>query len=119
MRETYADRRAAESNRGRATGASRTGEDGDRGREEIEMGYIAAVEMRFYMGDAFALEWHLQYNHYPPISLAFLPVARKALRFARNSEFDRRLLMPTQELKTVREIVDAFHLYAFLEGDDA
>lgn len=83
------------------------------------MGYVAAVEMRFYLGEEFALEWHLQYNHYPPVPLNLLPVAKKALQLARNGDFDTRLLLPSQVLKTVEEVVDELHLSAFLDGDDA
>lgn len=83
------------------------------------MGYVAAAEIRFYKGDDFALEWHLQYNHYPPISLEFLPVAKKAVKLARNGELGTRLLMPNQVVKTVAEVVEELHLFAFLDEQDA
>lgn len=83
------------------------------------MGFLAAVEMRYYLGGDYALEWHLQCNHYPPISLDFLPVAKKALELARNGDFSTKLLLPNRILQTVGEVLEGLHLHAFLDGEDA
>ena len=47
------------------------------------MGYVTAQDVRSGLPEDQALAWHLQYNHYPPISLVFLPVIREALSAAR------------------------------------
>ncbi len=49
------------------------------------MGYSSAVDMRNWLAEDQALRWHLQSNHYPPISEVFLPAAKEALGHARNA----------------------------------
>ena len=67
------------------------------------------------------LAWHLQSNHYPPVSLEFLDVARQAVAagleallaedFAPLQEI---VVMPNRVKKTLLAIVDELHLDPFV-----
>ena len=86
------------------------------------MGYSSALEMRQYLSEEQALVWHLRSNHYPPISLIFLPVIQEALTAARRGDYRRKLILPTEKTVTVAAVIEDVHLEAFLEsqttGDD-
>lgn len=86
------------------------------------MGYVSAREMRAYLSEDEVLRWHLQHNHFPSVSAAFLPVAKVALGAARvaiaNDNaglWESRLTLPNGQKKTVAEIISGLHLEAFLE----
>lgn len=66
------------------------------------------------------LEWHLQYNHYPPISTAFVPAARLAIERAQANEWGAVLTLPTGETKTAAEVIEDLGLADFVEteGDE-
>lgn len=82
------------------------------------MGYPSAVEMRQYLSEEQALVWHLSHNHYPPISLAFLPVIQKALAAALRREFHVELVLPNGRVVSVSTVIEEVHLEAFLEDSD-
>jgi hypothetical protein len=82
------------------------------------MGYVTAVEMRRFLPEDQALAWHLQYNHFPPISLIFLPAIREALASAREGDFCRRIKLPTGKLVAVADVVEQAHLHAFLDVEE-
>lgn len=67
-----------------------------------------------------ALVWHLSANHFPPISEAFLPVAKQAIDLANDDDWDTVLTMPNGRDSSVGEIVEGMHLSAFLaeQADD-
>lgn len=78
-----------------------------------------------------ALSHHLQYNHYPPIDLAFIPVAKRAIELANADhwkwelELPRGMAMtkldvpdPIGQKRTVYYIIEALHLDSFLDGED-
>ena len=81
------------------------------------MSYLSTLEMRRYLSEEQALVWHLQHNHYPPISLAFLPAVREALVAARRNDFDRRVPLPTGKNVTVADVIAEAHLEAFLDQE--
>ena len=86
------------------------------------MGFTRALEMRQFAGEEAALIDHLQSNHFPPVSLAFLPTAQKAIELAREEKFDAVVDLPKglkERTATVRQVVEAFHLEAFLEELEA
>lgn len=60
------------------------------------------------------LNHHLQYNHYPPIDLAFIPVAKQAIEKANQEDWDYIIQMPNGIKKTVAEIIEGLHLGEFL-----
>ena len=86
------------------------------------MGYSSARDMLEHTNLTTALRWHLTSNHFPPVPESCLPVARKAIHYAKREEWDRRLRLPegmthrhTGSLASVAECVRAWHLDAFLE----
>ena len=82
------------------------------------MGYSNAYGMREQAGERTALTYHLQVNHYPPVSLDFLPLAEKALACAREGNFDEELDLPQGGTKTVAVVIKGLHLDAFVDFDD-
>lgn len=82
------------------------------------MGYFSAFEMRRHLPEEDALIWHLQYNHYPPISLAFLHAVREALTAVREGDFDRPIELPSKSRVRAAAIVEQLHLEAFLDEVD-
>jgi len=60
------------------------------------------------------IAWHLQGNHYPPITTKMVPYCQKAIRLARRGKWDRAIKFPSGDTMTVQEIVDECHLEGFL-----
>ncbi len=79
------------------------------------MGYILARELRTHLPEDLALTYHLLFNHVPKVSLTFLPVAREALRLARESQWTTKLQLPSGESLSVYAVVEQLHLEAFLD----
>lgn len=65
-----------------------------------------------------ALGWHLRANHFPPVSLDFLPVAKRAIELVDAGTWHTVIEMPNGITKTAGDIVDGLHLHAFLAQDD-
>ncbi len=65
-----------------------------------------------------ALEIHLMSNHYPPIHLDFLPIAKKAIELAQDEEWNAELEYPNGLVCTVADTVEGLHLDAFIEGEE-
>jgi hypothetical protein len=63
-----------------------------------------------------ALSAHLQSNHYPPISEAFIPVAKAAIKHAENGDWDVELEYPNGLVRTVAHTVEGLHLDAFIQS---
>lgn len=78
------------------------------------MGYLAAVDMIEQAGADLALEFHLQSNCFPPVSLTFLPAVRRAIKKANRGEWFKKVRLPTGKLLTVAKIVEGLQLYPFL-----
>lgn len=65
-----------------------------------------------------ALEWHLQYNHYPPVPMAFVTVAEDAIAACLADDEYRMVPLPigySPEKLPAYKIVEALHLEPFLE----
>lgn len=62
-----------------------------------------------------ALAIHLGSNHYPPISYAFIPVAKKAIELALDDEYDAELEYPNGLVCTVAHTIEGLHLQAFVD----
>ena len=69
-----------------------------------------------YLGEDQALGWHLQHNHYPPVSLKFLPVAKQALKLARSGDFISTIALPSGNSRTVMQLIEDLHLQFFIEA---
>ena len=77
-----------------------------------------------------ALEYHLQCNHYPPVSLDFVPVCLAAIQAADNEDAEQLVDLPEgvtykySAQEPAWAIIEQFHLGFFLnieeeEGEDA
>lgn len=81
------------------------------------MGHMSALSMIDAAGRNEALAWHLQHNHFPPVSLAFLPVAEQAIAAFDNEDPTLVLTLPNGRKLTAGRVVEGLHLTAFLSGD--
>ena len=64
------------------------------------------------------LLYHLQQNHYPPVSVEFAATAVEAISAAECDDWDRVVTLPTGKRMTVSEIVDELHLSSFITTDE-
>lgn len=64
-----------------------------------------------------ALAIHLRSNHYPPISYAFIPVAKHAIELASEGKYDAKLDYPNGLVRTVAHTIEGLHLDAFVDSD--
>lgn len=81
---------------------------------------MQASEMRRWAEDLdTALIWHLRSNHFPPIPLDNLPVAKEAIEKANAEEWEAMIYVPTaaRELPVWR-IVEGMHLETFLGPEE-
>lgn len=79
------------------------------------MGRLQATEMARLAKLDVALRWHLRANHYPPVHLDFLPVAKRAIKEGKKENWDKKIKMPNGITKTVAGIIEGLHLEPFLE----
>jgi hypothetical protein len=56
------------------------------------MGYTQAMEMVNLISLEQGIRWHLQYNHYPPVSREMIPIAVKAVMLCREDKFDKTIV---------------------------
>ena len=82
------------------------------------MGSLQAEEMVARLSRHEALRWHLQYNHYPPVSEVFIPVAEEAIDLGNQEDWDYIIEMPNGCRLTVAQIIEGLHLETFLEVID-
>ena len=78
------------------------------------MGSLQAQEMVGLMKFQDAVRWHLQYNHYPPISTDFVGTAISAIDNVLSEEYDTEIEMPNGKILKSSEIVDGLHLDCFV-----
>ena len=78
------------------------------------MGSLQAQEMVGLMKFQDAVRWHLQYNHYPPVSTDFVGIAITAIDNALSEEWDTEIEMPNGKILKSSEIVDGLHLDCFV-----
>ena len=72
--------------------------------------------VRFSIDPDRALTFHLQCNHYPPIRLAWLPVAKKAIRLANKGKRSEVIKYPNGLERTVEFTIKGLHLETFLDS---
>ena len=71
-----------------------------------------------------ALIWHLQSNHYPPLPLALLPVALKAIENGNAQLWDEEITMPegigfrNKPTAKTADVIETMHLDSFLDEMD-
>ena len=71
-----------------------------------------------------ALIWHLTGNHYPPVPTSMVEPCKKAIEFANDGEWNKRVKLPEgitwKGFKTApaSAIIEAHHLEFFLEQED-
>jgi len=66
-----------------------------------------------------SLEYHLQYNHFPPVDLVFVDIALEAIACVNGDNCDTMITMPNGIKKSAGDIVDELHLEFYLEeGED-
>lgn len=88
------------------------------------MGYSAAVAMRQALRYDAALVWHLQYNHYPPLPIAFAPLCKQAIAHVNDGDSDARLRLPRgitvngKRTMTASQCVELCNLASFMEVED-
>jgi len=65
-----------------------------------------------------ALAFHLQNNHFPPISQAFIPIAEEAIDKANDGDHDTMIRLPNGRTLPVHMIIEGLHLDCFLNKDE-
>lgn len=65
-----------------------------------------------------ALEIHLLYNHYPPVSTDFIPACKEAIENAECEKWDAEIVLPNGKIVSAQQVIEGLHLDAFLEYDE-
>ena len=63
------------------------------------------------------LEIHLTGNHFPPVSLSFIPTCKKAIDYCNKGKYDKEIKMPNGKTKTASFIVEGLHLDSFIDEE--
>jgi hypothetical protein len=58
----------------------------------INHGIHTGIEIVNLMDLEKGIRWHLQYNHYPPVSSEMIPIAVKAVRLCREDKFGETIV---------------------------
>lgn len=66
-----------------------------------------------------SLENHLQYNHFPPVSLDFVEIAERAIDACNAEDFHRPIDLPNGRCLTAIDIVEGLHLTDYIEWSEA
>lgn len=61
-----------------------------------------------------SIENHLQYNHYPPISLEFSVACIEAIFNCVKDNYDKEVKLPNGKILSSRVICDELHLWDFV-----
>lgn len=95
------------------------------------MGYLSAFDAAQVAELNQALEWHLTSNHYPPVSVDFIPACKQAIQTfvvaAGSTENlgedhifkqlnETMVELPNGKFISVVELVEALHLDAFVDS---
>lgn len=76
------------------------------------------------------LQYHLQHNHYPPVSTVVIPACKQAIKNANAGKWDKRVRLPdgirrlnmrTHRLShyaTTQECIDNWNLQWFLDSQE-
>lgn len=89
------------------------------------MGALGAMEAAAHADLDTALTWHLRSNHYPPVPIEMLPIAKQAIEHGLDEDYDAELILPDgvswrgQPTVPVWSVIENFHLHAWLaDGDE-
>jgi hypothetical protein len=88
------------------------------------MSFSSVAEMIEWAGPERALNWHLQSNHYPPVSAKMIAPCMEAISRASAGEWHSMVSLPSGVRAgsatevSAAVLVDAFHLEAFVMGAD-
>lgn len=88
------------------------------------MGSLHASEMaNSGMDPDIALQWHLQSNHYPPVHVAFVPVAKYCIEQGVEAQLyedwdllDEIVTLPNGRELSVGEVIEGLHLNFFIDA---
>lgn len=89
------------------------------------MGRMQTLEMGHFADNLDqALRWHLRSNHYPPLPMDLLPVAKKAIEIANEAIatededlWQTLIYVPTADKKlSISRIIEGMHLDSFLDA---
>ncbi len=65
-----------------------------------------------------ALTYHLQYNHYPPVTAQMVPYCEEAIQAVTNGEPETMIEFPNGEQIAAWDLVEDLHLDEFVyQGD--
>lgn len=84
------------------------------------MGLMGAMDAAQYADIDTALSWHLRSNHYPPVPIEMLPVAKLAIELALEEDYEARISLPEgvqwrgEDTAPVWSVIENFHLDAWL-----
>ena len=65
-----------------------------------------------------ALTYHLQCNHFPPVSRAFIPACIEAIQLVSQGDYDDMIDLPNGRRMAAAEVVKGLHLDAFIEQEE-
>jgi hypothetical protein len=90
---------------------------------EPNMGRMQAEGMREMLDEETALRWHLQHNHYPPISDVFIPICQQVIGIAADAFLTEdgdlwaeEIELPNGKMMRVDKIYDDLHLDTFVQA---
>lgn len=91
---------------------------------QVAAGFAEAVEDGLCTLDH-ALEYHFTANHFPPLPVSLVPVAKRALVKAARGEWDANVSLrgtgvsyKGSQLAPVSACMESWHLYAFLPDEE-
>jgi hypothetical protein len=82
----------------------------------------AAHDKQFKRNGDAGLAAHLQGNHYPPVPLSMVPIAKRAIKHANAGRWDANVTLPEGILyrgskkAPVHAIIDSHHLHPWLNN---
>ena len=85
------------------------------------MGHMSSRDMILHGGDTSIeqqLEWHLEYNHYPPVDLRMVPFCKEAIELVASDQGETEILVgdyDTQKEIEAQQIVEDLHLGPWVE----
>ena len=88
------------------------------------MGRLSAEDMLNHADRETALRWHLQSNHFPPVPLSMLRVARVSIACMESEDWDVKIPLPAGVLYHGQSVVSAIdacralHLDVFIEVEN-
>jgi hypothetical protein len=87
-------------------------------RRRNKMGFLQATEMARMTDLEAGLTWHLQANHYPPVSKSFIPACKEAISAAQKGEWDKKIKMPNGLVRSAAFIIEGLHLEPWIDQEE-